>query len=50
VFASDEVRMELEAFTKRAWLKRGERTIVKVDRERIAQSYIGFLNQASSRI
>lgn len=45
VFASDEVRMELEAFTKRAWLKRGERTIVKVDRERIAQSYIGFLNQ-----
>ena len=45
VFASDEVRMELEAFTRRAWLKRGERTIVKVDRERIAQSYIGFLNQ-----
>ncbi len=45
VFASDEVRMELEAFTRRAWLKRGERTLVKVDRERIAQSYIGFLNQ-----
>lgn len=45
VFASDEVRMELEAFTRRAWLKKGARTIVKVDRERIAQSYIGFLNQ-----
>lgn len=45
VFASDEVRMELEAFTRRAWLKRGERTIVKVDRERKTQSYIGFLNQ-----
>lgn len=45
LFASDEVRMELEAFTRRAWLKKGERTIVKVDRERIAQSYIGFLNQ-----
>lgn len=45
VFASDEVRMELEAFTRRAWLKRGERTIVKVNRERIAQNYLGFLNQ-----
>lgn len=45
VFASDEVRMELEAFTRRAWLKKGERTIVKVDRKREAQSYVGFLNQ-----
>lgn len=45
IFASDEVRMELEAFTRRAWLKKGERTIVKVNREREAQSYIGFLNQ-----
>lgn len=45
VFAVDEVRIELEALTRRAWLKRGERTIVKVDRKREAQSYIGFLNQ-----
>ena len=45
VFASDEVRMELEAFTRRAWLKKGERTIVKVNRRREAQSYIGFPNQ-----
>lgn len=45
VFASDEVRMELEAFTRKAWLKKGERTIVKVNRQREAQSYIGFLNQ-----
>ena len=47
VFASDEVRIELEAETRRAWLKKGERTIVKVDRKREAQSYIGFLNQKS---
>ena len=47
VFASDEVRMELEAFTRRAWLKRGERTVVKVNRKREAQSYIGLLNQKS---
>ena len=47
VFSSDEVRIELETHTRRAWLKRGERTVVKVDREREAQSYIGFLNQKS---
>jgi len=47
VFASDEVRIELEALTRQAWLKRGERTIVKVDRKRESQSYLGFLNQKS---
>lgn len=47
IFASDEVRMELEALTRKAWLKKGERTIVKVNRKRMAQSYIGFLNQKS---
>jgi transposase len=49
VFAADEVRMELEALTRRAWLKCGERTIVKVNRKREAQSYIGFLNQKTFR-
>lgn len=49
VFSVDEVRIELEALTRRAWLKRGERTIVKVDRKREAQSYIGFLNQKTFR-
>lgn len=47
VFASDEVRIELEAITRRAWLTRGERTVVKVNRTREAQSFIGFLNQKS---
>ena len=49
LFASDEVRMELEAFTRRAWLKRGERTILKVERKREAQSYLGLLNQKNFR-
>ena len=48
VFAADEVRIELEALTRRAWLKRGERTIVKVNRKRDSQSYLGFLNQKSA--
>lgn len=47
VFTSDEVRIELEAITRRAWLKKGEPTVVKVDRKREAQNYIGFLNQKS---
>lgn len=49
VFAADEVRIELEAFTRRAWLTRGERTVVKVDRKREAQNYIGFLNQKNGQ-
>lgn len=47
VFASDEVRIELEALTRRAWLVRGEPTVVKVDRKHEAQNFIGFLNQKS---
>lgn len=47
VFAADEVRIELEALTRRAWLKRGERTIIKVNRKREYQNYIGLLNQKS---
>lgn len=47
VFASDEVRIELEAQMRRAWLRRGERTIVKVNQKRESQSYIGLLNQKS---
>lgn len=49
VFASDEVRMDQEAVIRKCWLKRGQRTIIKVDRKKQSQSYIGFLNQKSSR-
>jgi transposase len=47
VFASDEVRMDQESIIRKAWLKKGERTIIKVDRKKQSQSYIGFLNQKS---
>jgi transposase len=47
VFAVDEVRMEQEAITRRAWLQKGARTIVRVNRDKEHQSYIGFLNQKS---
>jgi transposase len=45
VFACDEVKMQQEAIIRKAWLKKGERTIVKVNRKKESQSYIGFLNQ-----
>lgn len=45
VFAVDEVRMDQEAIIRKAWLKRGERTVVQVNRQKESQSYIGFLNQ-----
>jgi transposase len=47
VFAVDEVRMDQEAIIRKCWLKKGERTIVKVNRNKESQSYIGFLNQKS---
>lgn len=44
IVASDEVRIVLEAYTRKAWLKKGERTVIKVNRRREHQNYIGFLN------
>lgn len=45
VFAVDEVKVQQDAIIRRAWLKKGERTVVKVDRDKQSQSYIGFLSQ-----
>lgn len=45
VFAVDEVKMQQEAIIRRAWLKKGERTVIKVNRNKESQSYIGFLSQ-----
>lgn len=45
VFVSDETRMQLEAIRRRAWLKKGEKTVIKVERSNDYQNYLGFLNQ-----
>ena len=45
VFACDEVKLQQDAIIRRAWLQEGERTIVKVNRDKELQSYIGFLDQ-----
>lgn len=45
VFCSDETRMQLQAITRRAWIKRGRKTILRVERTDDYQNYLGFLNQ-----
>ncbi len=49
VFSSDETRIMLEAITRRAWLKKGEKTIIKVQRSNEYQNYIGMLNHKTSK-
>lgn len=49
VFCSDETRLILEALTRKAWLKRGVKTVVKVERSREFQNYLGMLNLRTYR-
>ena len=50
VVSADEVRIEHETITRRAWCKRGARTRIGVDRKRQSQSYIGFLHEADGNV
>jgi len=45
VFTSDETRIQLEAEIRRAWLVKGKRTVVKTERSKEHQNYLGFLDQ-----
>lgn len=44
VFTSDECRIVWESEIRRLWLPKGQKTIIKVERKRRVQSFIGFLN------
>jgi transposase len=44
VFASDESRIVWESIIRRLWLPKGQKTVIRVERKRRAQSFIGFLN------
>lgn len=44
IFASDETGLLWEALTRKAWLKKGQKTVIKVNRSKERQSYLGFLN------
>lgn len=45
VLAADETRIQLEAEIRRAWLQRGKRTVVKTEKSKEHQNYLGFLDQ-----
>lgn len=49
VLASDESRLVWEAIVRRCWLPKGEKSILKVERENIAQNLIGFLDLKSGK-
>jgi len=44
VFCSDESRIEWSTLKRRAWLRKGKKTVIKEKRERDYQNFIGFLN------
>lgn len=45
MFAADEVRIDQEAVARSAWYRKNTKTVLKVDRKKASQSFIGFLNQ-----
>lgn len=47
ILSADEARINWETETRRAWLKRGEKTVLKVTRDKIGQSYFGAWNHDS---
>jgi transposase len=49
VFAADESSIVWETELRRAWLQKGEKTILKVDRTKQRQNYFGALNLVSQR-
>lgn len=44
VLVGDESRIVWEAIIRRCWLPKGQKSILKVERENVAQSFAGFLN------
>lgn len=44
ILVSDECRIVWETEVRRLWLPKGQKSIIKVERRRKAQSFIGFLN------
>lgn len=49
VFAADESSIMWQTELRRAWLKKGEKTILKVDRTKQRQNYFGALNLGSHK-
>ena len=44
VLVGDESRIVWEAIVRRCWLPKGQKSVLKVERENVAQNYAGFLD------
>ncbi|MBU6431657.1 MAG: transposase [Patescibacteria group bacterium] len=49
ILSADESRINRETETRRAWLKKGEKTVLKITRDKTGQSYFGAWNHKSKR-
>lgn len=49
IVSADESRITWETETHRAWLKKGEKTVLKITRDKIAQNYFGAWNHKSKQ-
>ena len=49
ILTADETRLQEEAEIRRAWLMKGKRTIVKTERSKEHQNYLGFLDQKTGK-
>lgn len=49
MLTADETRLQLEAEIRRAWLRKGERTVVKTEKSKEHQNYLGFLDQKTGQ-
>jgi len=50
VFTSDEVRIQEGCITREAWLRKGQKTVIREHRSHTAQNYIGFLDLQSHQV
>jgi len=49
VLTQDETRLNHDEEIKRAWLERGKKTVIRIERNKTGQSYFGALNQKSGK-
>jgi len=49
ILSADESRINWETETRRAWLKKGEKTILKITRDKTYQNYFGAWNHESKQ-
>lgn len=49
ILSADESRVNWETETRRAWLKKGEKTVLKITRDKVGQNYFGAWNHKTKQ-